>query len=133
MRILLTALLSLTLLQPCSRALAYDGEEYEGQNEGQYQDQGVTYEEGTYPEETYPEESYPEESYPEESYPEGAEQDQPYQEEPAQDADTESGYQEPATADHQQEIRQMCQQYARDMAPDEQASYVDDCMRSQGY
>lgn len=114
MRIFVPALLTLCL--PLATALAYEGEEYPEQ----YDNQGEVYQEESYPEESYPETSYPEETYPEESYPEETMPQEP-------------PYQDPEAAAHQQEIRSMCQQYANDMAPEEQASYIEDCMHSQGY
>ncbi|MEZ5505953.1 MAG: hypothetical protein R3F38_08175 [Gammaproteobacteria bacterium] len=123
MRPLLIAMLTLL---PSLHLLAYDGGEYPDQ----YDNQGDVYQEPAYQEETYPEESYPEETYPEDSY-----REEPYQEEPYQQdtAPAEPAYEDPEAAAHLQEIRTMCQEYARDMPPEEQAGYIEDCIRSQGY
>lgn len=120
MRVLLLILLSLTL-----PALAYEGEEYPEM----YENQGEVYQEESYPEESYPAESYPTDSYPTESYPAESYPEETYQESPAE----EPAYQDPVDATQQQEMRNMCQEYAADMPPEEQGAYIEDCMRSQGY
>ena len=104
MRILLPALLSLVL--PLNTAFADEGEDYQEQHY-QYDDSGQE-----------------EQAAPEAATPEQA-PDDAVTEEPA--------YQDPELAAHQQEARAMCQEYAADAPPEQQADYIDDCMRSQGY
>lgn len=125
MRNLLIILMGLAL--PLS-APAYDGAEYPDAQGGFQQEESYPeeqYQEEHYPEDSYPEERYQEESYPEESYPE-----QSYPEEETYPQDQ---YQDPNHAIQMQEVRTLCQEYAADVPPEDQGTYIEDCMRSQGY
>lgn len=113
MRPLLIAMLTLL---PALHLQAYDDGEYPDQ----YDNQGDVYQEPTYQEETYPEDAYGEEPYQEEPYPQDT-------------APAEPAYEDPEAAAHLQEIRTMCQEYARDVPSEEQAGYIEDCIHSQGY
>ena len=114
MRIVLSALLAVIL--PLASVHAYEGEEYPEQ----YDYQGEVPQEETYPDDSYQEPEYQEETAPAETYQEEA-------------APAEPEYQDPDMLAHQQEARKMCQEYANDVPPEDQASYVEDCMHSQGY
>jgi hypothetical protein len=117
MRMLMLLLFALGL--PLS-SQAYDGEEYPEQ----YDSGGEVYQEESYPEESYPQESYPEPSYPEETYQEPHLEEMPV-EEPA--------YQQQSDIVEQEELRATCQEYAAPMPPEEQAAYIEECLRSHGY
>lgn len=101
--------------------LAYDGEQYPEQ----YEDTGEVYQDGSYPEESYPQETYPEPSYPQDTYQDSPPMDDMPAEEPV--------YQEQSDIVEREELRAMCQDYAAAMPPEEQAGYIEDCLRSHGF
>lgn len=112
MRMLMLLLFALGL--PLS-SQAYDGEEYPEQ----YDSSGEVYQEESYPQESYPEPSYPEETY----------QEPPLEEMPVE----EPAYQQQSDIVEQEELRATCQEYAAPMPPEEQAAYIEECLRSHGY
>ncbi len=114
MRIVLLSVFTLLLSLHSALLPAYDGEDYP---------QPEQYPDASYPEESYPPEGMPDQTQPEYGMPET---DTPAAPDYAPAA-------EPENANHELEIRRMCQESAAGVPDEEKDQFVEDCVHSQGY